>query len=175
MTYHCYYRTPNGFSNIQMCSDGEYLTGLWFEGSRDAGKHTAASTEAALPIFAETANWLDLYFRGIQPPFIPKWKIQNLTSFRQEVMDIMLTIPYGETMTYGDIADRIARNHGTPKMSAQAVGGAVGWNPLCILIPCHRVVGAKGSLTGYGGGMENKIALLRLEGHDLSKFKLPKR
>ena len=84
----------------------------------------------------------------------------------------MLTIPFGKTMTYGDIARQIAPKHGILKMSAQAVGGAVGWNPICIIIPCHRVMGADGKLTGYGGGIKNKISLLSLEGHDMSEAKL---
>ena len=167
MTYRSFYKTPDGFSDLVMVSDGEFLTGLWFEGSRDAEKHPQCCEEVPLPIFAETARWLDQYFRGENPSFMPKYKIQNLTSFRAEVMEIMLTIPYGKTVTYGEIAHRIAQNRGTRKMSAQAVGGAVGWNPLCIIIPCHRVMGASGALTGYGGGIHNKIALLTLEGHNL--------
>lgn len=146
-----------------MNSDGKYLTGLWFEGSRDADKHEVDCEEVRLPVFDETTKWLDSYFCGKNPDFIPKYKISHLTDFRKEVIDIMLTIPYGETLTYGDIANQIARKHGIERMSAQAVGGAVGWNPLCIIIPCHRVLGAKGKITGYGGGIQNKIALLKLE------------
>ena len=174
MVYHWHYPTPEGFSDMEMTGDGEVLTGLWFTGSRGAWKHTEPWTEAFLPVFAETSQWLDLYFRGQQPGFVPKFRIQNLTPFRQEVLEILQAIPHGETMTYGQIARQIEKKQGLPQMSAQAVGGAVGWNPVCILIPCHRVLGANGSLTGYGGGIENKIALLKLEGHDVSKFKLPK-
>ena len=93
--------------------------------------------------------------------------MENLTPFRKEVSEIMCQIPFGKTVTYGEIAAAIAKKHGIEKMSAQAVGGAVGWNPIGIIVPCHRVVGANGSLTGYGGGLHNKIALLRLEGHNI--------
>ena len=163
------YNTPEGFTNIYMNSDGEYLTGLWFEGSRDSSKHTLECEEKELPIFKETAKWLDIYFSGKNPRFIPKYKINNLTPFRKEVIDIMNTIPYGETITYNDISKIIANNRRINKMSSQAVGGAVGWNPICIIIPCHRVVGTNGSLTGYGGGIQNKVSLLKLEGTSLKE------
>ena len=167
MTYTYTYKTPAQFSNMVMNSDGEYLTGLWFEGSRDSSKHDTKGEVMELPIFRETCKWLDLYFSGKVPDFTPKYKINNLTPFRNEVSDIMNTIPYGQTLTYNDIAKIIAKRRGMEKMSAQAVGGAVGWNPICIIIPCHRVIGANGSLTGYGGGLNNKIALLKLEGIDM--------
>ena len=192
MIYKCFYQTPEGFSDIFLSSDGEYLTGLWFVGSKDANKHKRREIESAeketetcanrcmeecidrknytechnekeLLIFRETSKWLDIYFGGIEPDFTPKYRIENLTDFRKEVIDIMLTIPYGETITYGDIAKRIAKNHGIEKMSAQAVGGAVGWNPIGLIIPCHRVMGTGGAITGYGGGIANKMALLALE------------
>ena len=104
----------------------------------------------------------------------PKYKINNLTPFRKQVIDIMNTIPYGKTLTYSDIAKIIAEDKGIKRMSSQAVGGAVGWNPICIIIPCHRVVGTSGNLTGYGGGMSNKVALLTSEHIDMSKFFIPK-
>jgi len=163
MTYKYFYKTPEGFSDIILNSDGEYLTGLWFADSRDAKKHTTNYEEKDLPIFKETIKWLDIYFSGNNPDFTPNYKIENLTDFRKEVIDIMLSIPYGQTMTYGEIADQIAQKRGMKRMSAQAVGGAVGWNPICIIIPCHRVLGANHALVGYGGGIENKIALLILE------------
>ena len=106
--------------------------------------------------------------------FTPKFKIENLTPFRSQVVKEMCKIPYGKTATYSDIAKEIALRNGISKMSAQAVGGAVGWNPICIIVPCHRVVGANKSLTGYGGGIRNKIALLKLEGIDVERFSLPK-
>lgn len=169
------YNTPEGFTNIYMNSDGEYLTELWFEGSRDSSKHTLECEEKELPIFKETSKWLDIYFLGKNPDFTPKYKIENITPFRKEVIDIMNTIPYGKTITYNDISKIIATNRGINKMSSQAVGGAVGWNPICIIIPCHRVVGTNGSLTGYGGGIQNKFSLLKLEGIDMKEFFVPKK
>lgn len=175
MTYKYYYKTPAGFSDILMNSDGEYLTGLWFEGSRDTSKHTLDCEEKLLPIFEDTVKWLDIYFSGKSPDFIPKYKIVNLTDFRREVINIMLGIPFGETKTYGEIAQLIARKQGIANMSSRAIGGAVGWNPICIIIPCHRVVGSNRSLTGYGGGINNKVALLKHENNDMSKFIIPKK
>lgn len=157
------YETPPEFSDIWMRSDGQVLTGLWFEGSRDERKHGVTCEEGHLPIFEETACWLDIYFSGRQPDFTPEYRIDGLTEFRKDVMDCMLQIPWGETTTYGSIAAQLAVKRGIARMSAQAVGGAVGWNPICLIIPCHRVVGADGSMTGYGGGLENKIQLLKLE------------
>ena len=175
MIYRFKYETPKQFSNIIMNSDGEYLTGLWFENSKDTLKHKKEGKEKNLAIFQETTKWLDIYFSGNIPDFVPKYKIENLTTFRKEVINIMNKIPYGETITYNDISKTIARNRGIQRMSAQAVGGAVGWNPICIIIPCHRVVGSNGSLTGYGGGIKNKVALLELEKNDMSRFFIPKR
>lgn len=156
-----------------MNSDGECLTGLWFEGSRDTSKHDINCEEKDLPIFKETSKWLDIYFKGNVPDFTPKYKIENLTPFRKEVIDIMNKIPFGKTLTYNDISKIIAKKRGIKRMSSQAVGGAVGWNPICIIIPCHRVVGTNGSLTGYGGGIKNKVALLTLEKNDMSKYFVP--
>lgn len=167
------YKAP--FTTIYMRSDGEYLTGLWFENSRDSGKHQYCFKEKDLPIFDETIKWLDIYFSGKNPNFIPEYKIENLTPFRKQVIDIMNKIPYGKTVTYSDIAKEIANSKGIQRMSAQAVGGAVGWNPICIIIPCHRVVGSNGSLVGYGGGIKNKIKLLEIEKNDMSKFTVPQK
>ena len=153
------YHTPEGFDNLLMRFDGEVLTGLCFEGSRDESKTAELRMSAALPsVFHDTCRWLDIYFSGHQPDFTPAYRLDGLTPFRKSVSEIMCEIPFGQTMTYGEIAKRLKIN------SAQAVGGAVGWNPICLIVPCHRVIGANGNLTGYGGGMENKIALLRLEG-----------
>lgn len=163
MNYKWKYETPSGFSDIWMRSDGQILTGLWFEGSRDQRKHGMVCEERELPIFEETVRWLDVFFSGRQPDFTPEYRIDGLTEFRRDVMECMLEIPWGETVTYGEIAARLAEQRCIARMSAQAVGGAVGWNPICLIIPCHRVVGADGSLTGYGGGLENKKALLELE------------
>lgn len=173
--YKTTYKTPEGFSDIIMNSDGEHITGLWFEGPRDTLKHKLDCEEKELPIFEETKNWLDIYFNGKEPQFTPKYKIENLTPFRKDVIDIMNNIPYGKTVTYNDISKIIAEKKGIERMSSQAVGGAVGWNPICLIIPCHRVVGSNGSLTGYGGGIRNKVKLLELEGNDMSKFFIPKR
>lgn len=175
MKYTWKYKTPEGFSDIVLSSDGEYLTGLYFEGSKDELKNIEDSKEKNLKIFKETIKWLDIYFSVGKPDFVPKYKINNLTTFRKEVIDIMCTIPFGRTLTYNDIAKIIAKKKGIKRMSAQAVGGAVGWNPICIIIPCHRVIGSNGSLTGYGGGLNNKVSLLSLEGNNMDKFFMPKK
>lgn len=157
------YHTPPAFSDLWMNGDDTCLTGLWFEGSKDTAKHVTECGERLTPALEDTVRWLDLYFDGKRPNFMPKLRIQDLTPFRREVLELLLEIPYGETVTYGALAERLAVTHGIPRMSAQAVGGAVGWNPVCIIIPCHRVMGANRALTGYGGGLQNKIALLELE------------
>lgn len=175
MTYKWAYKTPYGFDDIIMNSDGKYLTGLWFVGSKDESKHTIECEEKELLIFKETRQWLDIYFSGKIPDFTPKYKINNITPFRQEVIDIMNTIAYGNTVTYSDISNIIAKKRGIKKMSSQAVGNAVGYNPICIIIPCHRVVGMNGNLTGYGGGIKNKVSLLALEKNDMNKYFIPKK
>ena len=152
-----------------MISDGEMLTGLWFEGSCGLLKNRLDCAERDVPVFRETRRWLDIYFSGHQPDFTPHYRMDGLTPFRREVVDAMLAIPFGAIATYGDIAAVLARKHGIAKMSAQAVGGAVGWNPICIIVPCHRVVGAGQSLVGYGGGIRNKAGLLSLEGRSSSR------
>lgn len=172
MKYLKTYTSPLGL--IYMSSDGEYLTGLWFSKSRDEKKHHDEYQEKDLKIFVETEKWLDLYFQGRNPDFTPKYKIEG-TPFRLAVSKIMCKIPYGSVVTYQDIANELAKMKGIAKMSAQAVGGAVGWNPVCLIVPCHRVVGKNGSLTGYGGGIQNKVKLLELEGIDMSKYFVPKK
>ena len=157
------YPTPEGFDDLLMSTDGEVLTGLWFAGSRDENKHPLGVVEtrhgtSLPPVIHDTYRWLDLYFTGRQPDFTPAYRMEDLTPFRKAVLDIVCEIPFGRTLTYGEIAKRLKIN------SAQAVGGTVGWNPICLIVPCHRVMGANGNLTGYGGGMHNKIALLKLEG-----------
>lgn len=174
MIYKCMYKTPNEFSNLIMTSDGEYLTGLCFEDSKNASKHQIDFLEEYLDIFKETSKWLDIYFSGKTPDFTPKYKLLDLTPFRRNVVDIMKTVKYGKTMTYNDIAKLITKSREIKKMSAQAVGGAVGWNPICIIIPCHRVIGSNGNLTGYSGGIENKVALLKHENVDMHKLFMPK-
>ncbi len=150
-----------------MSSEGEVLTGLWFEGSSDGAKHRGGFVARDLPIFRETSAWLDSYFAGRPLAKLPRYHIDGLTPFREMVIEEMLMIPFGETVSYGDIAARIAKRRGRDKMSAQAVGGAVGWNPLCVMIPCHRVVGSDGSLVGYGGGLSNKTFLLAHEARNM--------
>ncbi len=169
MAYWWAYHTPEGFSDMVMASDGEALNELYFTvpGGVD---ELCGCEERLLPVFRETCRWLDLYFSGRRPDFTPPYRIKGLTPFRQDVQEAMLAIPYGGITTYGEIANRIAEKRGVGRMSAQAVGGAVGWNPICIIVPCHRVVGANRRLTGYGGGIQNKIALLALEGHDMRRF-----
>lgn len=155
MVYKWFYKTPNGFDNILMNSD-EYLTGLRFINSKDILKHYVEFEEKNLPIFKETSNWLDIYFSGKNPDFIPKYKIDNLTLFRQDVIDIMMTISFGDTLTYNDILKIIVVKRKIKRMSSQAVLQDVEWNPICIIIPCHRVVGLNGDLTSYGGGINNE-------------------
>ena len=157
------YQTPKGFSDIFMTSDGKALTKLCFDCSRNILNHEKNYIENELPIFKKTSKWLDIYFSGKNPDFTPEYKIDNLTPFRKEVIEILKSIPFGVTLTYKDISMSIAKNRKIEKMSNQAVGGAVGWNPICIIIPCHRVVGTNGNLTGYSGGIQNKMALLALE------------
>lgn len=152
--YAAHYDSPLG--GMTMLSDGKALTALWFDGTRQDFCYTEGSV-AKIPVFDETTRWLDLYFSGKKPDFTPLLAPQG-TAFRERVWEKLLTIPYGETVSYGDIAKRFSS-----KMSAQAVGGAVGHNPIGIIIPCHRVVGADGSLTGYGGGLERKRWMLELE------------
>ena len=162
MNYISHYKSPLG--SITLASDGDSLIGLWFDGQKYFGTTLGDEyEEKPLPIFDRTAAWLDIYFDGRIPDFTPKISL-NDTDFRREVWDILLTIPYGKTMTYGEIAATIAQKRGVASISAQAVGGAVGRNPISIIVPCHRVIGSNKSLTGYAGGIERKAALLRIEG-----------
>lgn len=156
------YNTPEGFDDLWMRGDGKTLTGLWFDGSRDAAPQGAEMR--GTPVFRDTARWLDGYFSGRPPSSTPSYRIDGLTAFRKDVIDELLRIPYGATVSYGDIARAISGKHGGRRVSARAVGGAVGWNPISVIIPCHRVIGADASLTGYGGGLGNKMSLLAHEG-----------
>lgn len=168
MIYVSYYKSPIG--NITMASDGESLCGLWFYGQKYFASTVKGETEdKTLPVFEQTKKWLDIYFSGNEPDFTPKLSL-NGSEFRMAVWDILLTIPYGSVMTYGEIAKILAKQSGIAKMSAQAVGGAVGHNPISIIVPCHRVVGTNGSLTGYAGGIDKKISLLKIEKTDMSKM-----
>ncbi|MBR3449087.1 MAG: methylated-DNA--[Oscillospiraceae bacterium] len=161
MNYTYHHFSPLG--GITLASNGESLTGLWFDRQKYfPHKLISKSIVSELPIFTQTCNWLDKYFSGRIPDFTPPINL-NTTPFRKAVYEILLTIPYGQTMTYGEIAHMIAEQKSIQRMSAQAVGGAVGHNPISIIIPCHRVVGADGNLTGYAGGLDKKTALLKLE------------
>lgn len=171
MQYISHYASPVG--NILLAADNTGLTGLWFEGQ----KYFALSLdkeheEKEIPLFEEVKQWLDIYFSGKEPDFTVPLHFTG-TSFQNEVWEILCTIPYGQTMTYGEIAKQIAVRKGLPHMSAQAVGGAVGHNEISIIVPCHRVVGADGSLTGYAGGIDKKIKLLQLEKADMKSFFIP--
>ena len=161
MDYKYHYDSPLG--GITLASDGENLTGLWFDGQKYYADTLGQNPLwKALPVFDETIKWLDIYFAGKITDFIPPLSL-NTTPFRSDVCRIMLSISYGQTMTYGKIAEIIAGQRGLDRMSAQAVGGAVGHNPVSLIIPCHRVVGANGSLTGYAGGIDKKKKLLVME------------
>lgn len=161
MNYTYHYHSPLG--NITLASNDKALTGLWFDGQKHfPHKLISESIEAELPIFTQTIEWLDTYFGSAVPDFTPQISLQT-TPFRKAVYEILLKIPYGHIMTYGEIANIIAEQKGIKRMSAQAVGGAVGHNSISIIIPCHRVVGTDSSLTGYAGGLDKKIELLKLE------------
>lgn len=153
----------SSLGGITLASDGNALIGLWFDGQKYyADTLDNDHEEKSLPIFDQADKWLDIYFSGKDPAFTPQLTMRG-TPFRKTVWEILLKIPFGQTMTYGEIADRISKQNGHSRMSAQAVGGAVGHNPISLIIPCHRVIGADGSLTGYAGGIDRKIKLLSLE------------
>lgn len=161
MDFTHHYSSPLG--GITMASDGECLTGLWFDGQKYfADTLPAQHEEKDLDVFRRTDSWLDMYFSGKKPDFTPPLRMRG-TSFRQEVWQILLTIPFGKTMTYGEIAKILADRRGNNSMSAQAVGGAVAHNPVSLIIPCHRVIGTNGALTGYAGGLDKKTWLLDME------------
>lgn len=157
-------RCPTPLGELLLASDGECLTGAWFSGQKYYARGLSPDArEADLPIFQEAQRWLNAYFSGRDPGPLPPIRLTG-TEFQAAVWALLQQIPQGETRTYGQLAAALARQRGLPSMSAQAVGGAVGRNPLSVFVPCHRVVGADGSLTGYAGGMERKRALLILEG-----------
>ena len=178
MKTECYlYVTPDGFSNLVLSVAGGVLTDVSFvKDEADTGMakavtcHDVSDVSKSAQVTGETeaaislaVKWLDIYFAGGRPDFLPPYELRNVTPFRQQVMDLLLAIPYGQTVTYGELAKRLAEANGRERMSAQAVGQAVGWNPIGIMIPCHRVLGTGNRLTGYAGGIVNKAALLRLE------------
>ena len=173
MVYTCNYKSQLG--EILLAADEIGITGLWFEGQKYFAntlpdEYIPKETE----ILTETKKWLDVYFSGEEPKFTPSLHPAG-SEFRQAVWQILLQIPYGQTVTYGEIARKMAGSKNTSHMSAQAVGGAVGHNEISIIIPCHRVVGANGSLTGYAGGIDKKISLLELEHADMSYLSVPKK
>ena len=160
------YHYPSPLGGITLTSDGAAVTGLRFEESCPAA-------QPELPVFAAAERWLDEYFGGRAPEKAPPICVTNATPFQRAVWDMLPAIPYGETVTYGEIARRLEKRLGVRRMSAQAVGNAVGRNPVALMIPCHRVMGAHGNLTGYGYGADRKLLLLRLEGVDTEGFYLP--
>lgn len=175
MYYRTIYKSPVGM--VTLASDGEALVGLWLENQ----KYFAQSVEEEmvekpeLPVFTLAGRWLDRYFAGEKPEIAELSLAPKGSLFRQEVWKLLCEIPYGEVTTYGAIAKKMAEKLGRTDMSAQAVGGAVGHNPISIIIPCHRVVGTGGSLTGYAGGIEKKVQLLTMEGVDMTGLTVPVR
>lgn len=173
MTYIQHYDSPLG--GFLLAADEQGLTGAWFEGEKYfADNLSAEHTERETHALSQAKCWLDIYFAGAEPNFTPPLHPIG-TDFRMAVWKLLLQIPYGHTVTYGDLARRLAKKRGLAKMSAQAVGGAVGRNKISIIIPCHRVVGAGGNLTGYAGGIDKKVKLLELEHIDVSGFFMPKK
>ena len=171
--YTCTYKSKLG--DILLAADAIGLTGLWFEGQKyfaNTLPDGAISQESL--ILTEAKRWLDIYFSGREPDFSLPLHFTG-SDFQNEVWGILSAIPYGQTTTYGEIAKQLAQRREVPRMSAQAVGGAVGKNEISIIVPCHRVVGTNGSLTGYAGGMDKKVALLKLEHTDMSHFFIPKK
>ncbi len=173
MFYSTTHASPLGA--ILLASDGENLVGLWMDGQ----KYFAATVQGAieekpdLPFFARAKKWLDAYFAGKKPAISELPLAPVGSGFRKAVWGILCEIPYGQCATYGEIAKKMAARMGKKSMSSQAVGGAVGHNPISIIIPCHRVVGSNGSLTGYAGGIGKKVKLLEHEGVDTSRFFIP--
>ncbi len=173
MQYTYKYKSPLG--NILLAANEIGLTGLWFEGQKYFALYLDKEhEEKELPIFNQTKKWLDIYFSGKEPDFKPLLHFTG-SDFQNEVWEILYNIPYGQTTTYGDIARQLAKKKGLERMSAQAVGGAVARNRISIIIPCHRVVGGNGSLIGYAGGIDKKIALLKLEKGFKDTFFVPKK
>jgi methylated-DNA-[protein]-cysteine S-methyltransferase len=173
MNYTFEYTSPVG--PLTIASDGENITGLWMKGQRYFAATSEPGTSAkGVPVFEQVKVWLSTYFSGKNPTWTPPLSPKG-GPFRQAVWKILCEIPYGEVITYGAIAKMIAKQSGQEKMAPQAVGGAVGHNPISIIIPCHRVVGTDGSLTGYGGGINTKIQLLTLEQADMSRLYTPRK
>ena len=175
MIYSARYDSPLG--EITIASDGTSLLGVYFEGQKYfCGSLPEEPVEKDdIPVLTAARVWLDRYFAGKKPSIEELPLAPSGSEFRQAVWKILCEIPYGSVMTYGEIAKKIAEEKGLDNMSAQAVGGAVGHNPISVIIPCHRVVGSNGSFTGYAGGIKRKEALLQLEGVDTKVYHMPKR
>lgn len=175
MLYSSYYESPLG--RLTLGSDGSNIIGLWISGQKyEGGKDPESFIEKSdLPVFQAAKSWLDAYFAGQKPDLADLPLAPEGSEFRQQVWKVLTKIPYGKVMTYGAIGQEVARRMGKLKMSGQAVGGAVGHNPISIIIPCHRVIGTNGSLTGYSGGINRKIKLLEHEGVDMSNMFVPKK
>ena len=168
-----HYDSPLG--GILLAADEIGLTGLWFDGQKYFARDLPAERiEWETPALAEAKRWLGIYFSSKEPDFLPPLHPVG-SAFRQAVWETLLQIPYGQTTTYGEIARQLAEKKGLARMSAQAIGGAVGHNEISIIIPCHRVVGTSGSLTGYAGGIDRKVQLLKLERADMTGFFVPKK
>ncbi len=171
MQYIRRYESPLG--GVLLACDDAGLTGLWFEGQKYFARGLSPEhKEKDHPHFEQAVRWLDIYFSGREPDFMPPLHLTG-SPFQLAVWEVLRRIPYGTVATYGDISQIIARRRGVPRMSAQAVGGAVGHNEISIIVPCHRVVGTNGSLTGYAGGIQKKIRLLALEKVNLEKLFIP--
>ena len=173
MTFLTHYDSPLG--GVLLAADESGLTGLWFEGQKYfADNLPEERAERETETLALAKRWLDIYFAGKEPDFMPPLHPVG-SPFRRAVWELLLEIPYGQTTTYGELSRRLAAEMGIAHMSAQAVGGAVGHNGISIIIPCHRVVGTGGSLTGYAGGVDKKVKLLELERADMRGFFVPKK
>lgn len=167
-----HYDSPLGA--ILLAADETGLTGLWFDGQKYFARDLPVErVEQNTPALSEVKRWLDIYFTGKEPDFMPPLHPIG-SAFRRSVWDILLRIPYGQTSTYGEIARQLAEKQGRPRIAAQAVGGAVGHNKISIIIPCHRVVGTNGSLTGYAGGIDKKVKLLEWEHTDMTELFVPR-
>lgn len=172
MLYTMHYDSPVG--RLLLAATDRALTGAWTQGQKYFPHlQPDAVQEGETPVLSLAAKWLERYFAGRRPAISELPLAPAGSAFRQEVWKLLCEIPYGEVTTYGDIAKKIAARQGKNTMSSQAVGGAVGHNPISIIIPCHRVVGANGSLTGYAGGLQTKIRLLTLEGADMTRLFVP--
>ena len=172
MTYLQTYSSPLG--EFLLAADETGLTGAWFEGQKYFARALPEDcAKRETPVLAGVKHWLDRYFAGEAPGSLPPLHPQG-SDFQKAVWELLVRIPYGATVTYGELAAALAARQGQARVSAQAVGGAVGRNPISVIVPCHRVVGANGSLTGYAGGIGRKVKLLTLEGADMSRLFIPR-